>query len=279
MSEFEPSQLRPTTMPPQASENMHPQLGEQPPGYEEKTDDAPDQPIGPITLVLSNHHIIPLSQTDHNPQPLYELNRGVAVLSDVTSTVTFSRLDHAVRQNIEGEPVVKERKRHIYDLQHVEAPAWVRHAGDVAFSDTPQYWCKSLSRKTAGDVGLKFKTISKLLGTRSGFKVLRVKRESGEYGGPTFMKANGGSGMEIFHIERRKRDDTYVWKDDAGIEIAIEVVADGKHKLEVVKELRRAMLDVMVAAWCLRTWQESALREQKKRSHDGLHGGKFSTLS
>ncbi|KAK6087292.1 hypothetical protein SCUP234_01923 [Seiridium cupressi] len=73
---------------------------------------------GNITLVLSSHDGLPFSASNAHSQPLYELSRGVAVLSNANSTVTFSRLGHAVQQTTEGEPMVKERLRHLYDPEH-----------------------------------------------------------------------------------------------------------------------------------------------------------------
>ncbi|KAH6660521.1 hypothetical protein BKA67DRAFT_653694 [Truncatella angustata] len=141
--------------------------GDQLPGYEEKPDDVEDQKIGPIDLVFSNHHVVAVSASDHGLQPLYELNRGMATLSNSTTTVTFSRLDHAVRETAAGDPRVRERKRRLYDMEHTKGSLFAKYAlkqthlrGHDAsmFKDVPPFWCKNVSRTTVGDVGLRIDT-------------------------------------------------------------------------------------------------------------------------
>lgn len=261
-----------TSISSQASERASEQHGTQPPGYDEVLDDGADRPIGPITLVLSNHHIISHSPSDPNPQPLYELNRGVASLSQATSTVTFSRLDHTVRKTPEGDPMIKERKRHLYDLEHASKPLLARYAGDIHFKNCPPYWCKSAVRKTAGDLGLKIE--SKFMSTKTAYKVFKVKRDSGEYGEPGFLRdKKGGEPLPVFEVGWQKKLNVYLWTDGSGNEVAVESTVDGAHKLEVAKELQREMLDALVALWCARIWSDSAAKQEKGRSSEGLGNG------
>lgn len=251
------------------------QVGELPPEYEENHD-VEDNIISPVNLILSNHHVVPHDTTDPSPQPLYELSRGVAVLSEATKTVTFSRLERAVRKTSEGNPMVKVRKRHIYDLEHNKAPLFANYIKNKSLKDCPPYWCRSASKRTRGDVGLQAET--KFLSSTASFKAAKVGRNGGEYGEPVFLKdVKGRQSQAVFDIEWIKKAEVYLWKDSAGTEVAIETATDTVHKLEVTREMKREDLDIMVALWCLRIWRDSATKQEQNK-HDGIDGGKINFI-
>lgn len=249
------------------------QPGELPPSYEEIADNAAvDQPISPITLILSGHHVVPVYPGNHHPQPLYELNRGVAVCTDATRSITFSRVDHQVRQTPGGPPVVKERKRHLYDLEHQHPLPFVdryiesRHARSSSLGGRQAvgYWCRSRSRQTAGNVGLQLKT--SLLSSRSSAQVVRVRPDGAESEGRATAR-EGDEAETFFTAEWRKKGDVCTWSDaSTGDPVAHESYSGTEqHRLEVTSVLSREMLDMLVAVWCLRIWLDSALKHEKGR--------------
>ncbi|KAI1860575.1 hypothetical protein JX265_009974 [Neoarthrinium moseri] len=224
---------------------------EQPPEYEEEVNGAVGQVMSPGTLVLSNHHVIPASCSNSDPKPLYELSRGVAVLSNATTSVEFSRLDHSVSQSVSGEPTLRVRKRQLYSLEHFRNGYLGKYVKYASFGNSAAYWCKSMSRKTAGDVGLKSQR-------KLGFTAQKVKRDSGEYGEPCFVEGTTSSESPIlFAVRWVKRDGLYEWADYAGKQVAVESIAGGTHTLDVRIELPRQSFDVLVALWCLRIWFDS----------------------
>ncbi|KAK6216313.1 hypothetical protein LQW54_003704 [Pestalotiopsis sp. IQ-011] len=215
---------------PVAGEAVPPvQPDELPPSYEDTADNnASDQPISPITLILSGHHVVPVYASNHNPQPLYELNRGVAVCTDATRSITFSRVDHLVRHAPGGRPVVKERKRHLYDLEHDHPLPFAGRYVDA--------------------------------------QVVRVRPEGGESEGRAAAR-DGDEAETIFTAEWRKKGDVCTWLDaSTGDQVALESYSGTEqHSLEVTSVLRREMLDMHVAVWCLRIWLESAIKHEKGR--------------
>ncbi|KAF7534927.1 hypothetical protein G7054_g5840 [Neopestalotiopsis clavispora] len=233
---------------------------EQPPSYHEEIDDAPlDQSVAPALLVLSNHHIIPEDPSNTDPKPLYELNRGVAVITNATTTVTFSRLDYSVRDMPGSEPTLKVRKRHMYSLEHNRTASVGRIVRYAKFDEAPSFWCKSESKRTLGDFGLRSKK-------KSGFTVQAVNRSE-----VTFVENTQSSqGPVRFGIEYNKKDNRHVWTDESGMLVAFDIIVDGKHKLDVKVELQRPVLDTLVALWCLRIWWESAKKDADEQPSVGL---------
>ncbi|KAI4598506.1 hypothetical protein KJ359_002917 [Pestalotiopsis sp. 9143b] len=257
---------------PVAGEAVPPvQPDELPPSYEDTADNtAADQPISPITLILSGHHVVPVYSFNRDPQPLYELNRGVAVCTDATRSITFSRVDHLVRQALGGRPVVRERRRHLYDLEHDHplpfAGRYVEYRRMRSSSRSGRqavgYWCRSRSRQTAGDVGLQLRT--SLLSSRSGAQVVRVRPEGGESEGRATAR-DGDEAETLFTAEWRRKGDVCTWSDaSTGDQVALESCSGTEqHRLEVTSVLSREMLDMLVAVWCLRIWLGSAIKHEK----------------
>ncbi|ETS87221.1 hypothetical protein PFICI_01049 [Pestalotiopsis fici W106-1] len=245
------------------------QPGDLPPSYEDTVGDTAGPSITPNTLMLSGHHVVPVSAANYNPQPLYELNRGVAVCTNATRSITFSRLDHEVRHKSDGQPVVKERKRHLYDLERPHSlplvgkysESWPsRSSGQHEVS----YWCRSRSRQTFGDVGLRLK--SSFLSSRSSAQVVRVKPEGGESEGRAVVReTKEDEAQSIFTVEWKKKEEFHTWKDENGNQVALEIASDTEHKLEVTSILKQEMLDVLVAAWCLRIWLDSVLKHERDK--------------
>lgn len=237
---------------------------ERPPSYQEEIDDtsSQDQRVAPALLVLSNHHIIPEGPSNADPKPLYELNRGVAVITNATTSVTFSRLDYSVRDVPGGDPTLKVRKRHLYSLEHNRTASVGRIVRHTKFADSPSFWCKSESKRTLGDLGLKNKK-------KSGFTVQPVNRSE-----VTFVESKSGQSQAPFDVEYSKKDNRHAWTDGSGTLVAFEAIDDdGKHRLDVRVELQRPVLDTLVALWCLKIWCESAKKDADEQPSGGLREG------
>ncbi|KAF7517081.1 hypothetical protein G7054_g13918 [Neopestalotiopsis clavispora] len=269
-----------------AREEEPAQPGELPPSYDDAVGEAASgpssSPVTPITLMLSGHHVVPVSSpaNNYNPQPLYELNRGVAVCTDATRSITFSRLDHEVRRGGGPQsaqttgPVVRERKRHLYTLERphqlplygradvfIETHRRRRSSDGQHYEQPVEYWCRSRSRQTVGDVGLRLKT--GFLSSRSSAQVVRVRPVGGESAGQAVIRtAKGEEAQSIFTVEWRKKEEFHTWLDENGSQVALEIASGTEHKLEVTGTLKQEMLDVLVAVWCTRIWIDSVRSNQ-----------------
>ncbi|KAH7027432.1 uncharacterized protein B0I36DRAFT_350961 [Microdochium trichocladiopsis] len=127
------------------------------------------------------------------PTQLYAMNRGIVGLSHAASSVTFERVDHAVRQQQEQQPGlppppfphddddgdgetaaataprITSRNRHIYDLRHIDEYTVTYTTRDInwAFSWNlnrklaeseemiPRFFCQAASRRSLGNFGLR----------------------------------------------------------------------------------------------------------------------------
>ncbi|ETS73374.1 hypothetical protein PFICI_14979 [Pestalotiopsis fici W106-1] len=257
------------------SPSFAPVVGDEPlPGYQEEIDDASShQSVPPAVLVLSDHHIIREDPGNSNPKPLYELNRGVAVITNATTTVTFSRLDYSVQDVAGAEPSLKVRKRHLYSLEHNRTASLGRYVRNAKFADAPSFWCKSESKKTLGDLGLKIKK-------KSGFIIQAVNRRDGQNSDPCFVESSQSRDNPVsFGIEWSKKYNRHVWTDALGLLVAFETLVDGKHRLDIKTELQRPALDTLVALWCLKIWWESAKKHADEQPSGGWHEGNYLCIS
>lgn len=228
---------------------------ESPPPYSSSTDGS-DDVLEPTILVLCGQSVHAMSA---GTAPLYQLDRGVAVLSRMTRKVEFSRVERAVKTNADGEPSVKPYVRHIYDLRYL------KYAGPGSLeampSSSPQSSVTAVSRRTIGSAGLKKSRF------QSQWKALPITTASktSNYGQPTFTK----DGKALFQI--RKKNDRYEWTDGDDNSIAVEDEGEDQHRLIISASLQRKNMDLLVALWCCRLWQYSA--EHKEHIPTGIEGG------
>ncbi|CAJ2505712.1 Uu.00g131060.m01.CDS01 [Anthostomella pinea] len=204
----------------------------EPPPYDDPDRDDSNEVLEPVILLLAGQSI---HSESADSAPLYEVSRGVSSLSHTDQTVTFSRLEHNVRTDSSGTPIVKRRDRHLFDLKH--PPATIS-------TDRYDFFVESVSKRTLGNIGLKKSSIP----TKRAFKVLRMCRSEKD-------------DHVLFEIKQKK--DQYEWIDFNERAIAFEDKADNQYRLVVTASLHRETMDALVAAWCLRLWHDSALDKEK----------------
>jgi hypothetical protein len=165
--------------------------------------------------------------------------------------VEFQRVQYTVKTTSGGEPTVKPRDRHIYNLKHNHTVPGGLQSWP---SESPNFFIQSVSSTTkeVGTLGLKR---SRFPG-RKQWKALPVdlsgKHSKNDYGLPTFVK-NAEPLFEINHKEA-----VYEWTDGEGKAVAVEDEGEDTHRLIVTASLPRKTLDALVALWCCRMWQHSA---------------------
>jgi hypothetical protein len=234
-------------------------FSEQPPSYVDATDNDVNEILQPTILVLAGQSIHAESAAS---APLYQLDRGIASLGHATQQVEFERVDRTIKTSSDGEPSIKPRARHIYNLKHQKnSPGGI----EPLPSYSPHYFIKSVSRKTLGDVGIKKSHF------RSQWKALSIDAlgKQNDRGIPQFIKDN----KPLFEIHQK--NDRYEWTDADGNAIAVEDEGEDQHRLVITASLHRETMDALVALWCCRIWQYSA--DHEERPHEGLERGK-STL-
>lgn len=232
-----------------------------PPSYDEVVDVCQ-----PTILILAGQSIHAESA---NSAPLYQFNRGIATLTHATQNVEFQRVQYSVKTRSGGEPAVKHRERHVYNLKHNhhKVPGGV----DSWPSESPDYFIESVSSTTreAGTLGLKK---SRFPG-RKHWRVLPVdlsgKNSKNDYGLPTFLK----DAKPVFEVNHNKVG--YEWTDGEGKAVAVEDEGENMHRLIVTASLPRTTLDALVALWCCRMWQYSA--DNTEGIYEGMSGSKCCT--
>ncbi|RYO84430.1 hypothetical protein DL762_005657 [Monosporascus cannonballus] len=228
------------------------QIHDEPPPYEMDDGNVSDGIVQPVILVLAGQSIHAESSES---APLYEVNRGVSSLSHVDTAVEFSRVEHNVRTNPDGTPLIKQRGRHLYNLVQVK---------DVmAWKATGLFHLQSVSRRTMGSFGLK--RSSRL--RKGDFKLARMISKKNDLNGPSFEDG----GRYLFEVKRK--GSRCQWTNSYGSPIAIEDVNNSQHVLVITAALSREQADVLVATWCLRLWYDSAenkIKEERRKDTPGF---------
>lgn len=228
------------------------ELTEIPPPY----DDDGNITSQPITLMLAGQSIY----TDSDDAALlYQLNRGVANLTQATHKVELERVERTVKAATD-EPTVKSRARHIYDLNYLkDAPGGLESLP----SDSPHYFIQAVSKRTIGHIGLKKSRF------RSHWTALPIdiSGKNSSYGLPQYLKHS----QPLFKVQTEK--DKYKWTNGDGSVVAIEDEDEDRHRLIVTVSLHHESLDALVALWCCRVWQYSA--EHAESLQEGSEGSMF----
>jgi hypothetical protein len=83
----------------------------------------------------------------------------------------------------------------------------------------------------------------------------------------------------LFEAVWNKEYGGFEWCDAEGSRVATEEnLEEDAIKLVVCKAMKRKMLDVLVATWCLRVWYESAQTLKKEGPSEGVEGGELLTM-
>ena len=143
--------------------------------------------IQPTTLVLAGQIIHAESAASES---LYHLDRGIASLTTATSKVTLERVERTMRTSSDNEPSLRDRRRHVFTLEHPSA------IYNTLPSNCPQFYARASTKRALGHVGLKKVRL------RSGFRALPidVTGKGNSYGVPGFIK----DAQPLFEL--RKRD-------------------------------------------------------------------------
>ncbi|KAI0547875.1 hypothetical protein F4679DRAFT_553029 [Xylaria curta] len=228
--------------------SLQPETDDRPPSYAEAvTAPGPtDDVMQPVILVLAG-------QTIHaetaSSAPLYYLDRGIASLSRATLKVT---LEHVVRMNSDNEPSPRNRRRHVFTLEH----SWTAY--NSLPSNCPQFFARAVSKRALGHLALKKARL------RSAFTALPVDiaGKGNNLGLPGFAK----NAQPLFHV--RRRDERWEWTDKNGNAVAFEDEGEDTHRMIVTAPLLRTTLDALVALWCCRLWEYSA--DHTKEARQGM---------
>ncbi|KAI1739131.1 hypothetical protein F4680DRAFT_422945 [Xylaria scruposa] len=230
--------------------SLQPEIDDRPPSYAEAvTAPGPtDDVMQPVILVLAG-------QTIHaetaSSAPLYYLDRGIASLTRATTEVM---LEHVVRMSSDNEPSLRDRRRHVFNLEH----SWTVY--NSLPSNCPQFFARAVSKRALGHFGLKRARL------RSAFTALPldIAGKGNNLGLPGVAK----DAQPLFEV--RRRDDRWEWTDKNGNAVAFEDEGEDTHRMIVTAPLLRTTLDALVALWCCRLWEYSA--DHTKEVQQGING-------
>lgn len=203
-----------------------------------------DDSIAPGTLHLAERFVYNANSSDS--PPLYELSHSISFLRETDRKVELERLDYSVRRGGASStsaagPQVNTRKKHLYNLHH--PPEIV--------SPTFPYYLESASRQTVGNLNIQ-KTSSSG-SSRRRFAVSKLVTSSAR--DVDFRQTE-----TLFTIQRgQKKSTSYEWSLASTKQmIAVDSEEQGLYRLEIVMAADRMTVDALVAAWCLRIWQDLA---------------------
>lgn len=230
---------------------------DEPPAYDDLEGGA-SKTLDPAILVLSGQSIHAESA---DTAPLYQITRGVTNLTYATSEVELRRVDRVVATDDDGEPAVKPRSRHIYDLKHLKG---LHGTLSSLPQDSPPIFAKAMSREALGDFALKKSVL------RSHWRALPVDTtgKSSKYNWTAFAK----DGKPLFEV--RCKNGRYEWADAEGGGIAVEDGGEEQQRLLITACLKREVVDALVALWCCRLWRYSA--ESEVPLYSGVDSGEYS---
>ncbi|KAK2017046.1 hypothetical protein LZ32DRAFT_577655 [Colletotrichum eremochloae] len=206
--------------------------------------------IPPDTLRLAGRSIHSATSRNIDAPGRYELNHQMDFLRETDRLVEFSRIDYAIRRQAGGNapasvPEITSQPRHAFNLERPPA----------ILGEAFPYYIKPVSRSGLGTIGLKFARIGK-----SVCKAWRVGRKAAsgkEYETPEY-EARG----LLFDV--RRNNDVLDWFDGEKTRVAVEYSRDDIYSLNILVPLDQAMRDALVASWCVKLWNDLAVRFHKR---------------
>lgn len=178
--------------------------------------------------------------------------------------------------------------RRLFTLQH-ELPHVELLAGPVGMRGAATLWARpSLRRTVPFAFGLQVDT--RLLHLHQPhhkrFRARRIARQRGFWGQQVFEKerrrrrspprlasdavrGRREDPVTLFEATWAKEHGGFEWCDSEGTRVAMEEDLQDSKKLVVCKALKRQMLDVLVATWCMRIWHDSAESLGKRAADEG----------
>ncbi|KAK1981122.1 hypothetical protein LZ30DRAFT_593363 [Colletotrichum cereale] len=210
--------------------------------------------LPPDTLRLAGREIHSATSRDVDAPGRYELNHQMDFLRETDRLVEFSRVHYAIRRHGGGNAAagasvleVTSQPRHAFNLER--PPAILQEAFP--------YYIKPVSRSGLGNIGLRFTKIGK-----SVCKAWRVGRKAAsgtEYEAPEY-EARG----LLFDV--RRNNDVLDWFDGEKTRVAVEYARDNMYSLNVLVPMDQAMRDALVAAWCVKLWNDLAVKFHQRRT-------------
>ncbi|KAK2059666.1 hypothetical protein LY76DRAFT_511661 [Colletotrichum caudatum] len=203
--------------------------------------------LPPDTLRLAGRSVHSAASRSVDAPGRYELNHQMDFLRETDRLVEFSRVDYAIRRQAAagGGPAVPEitsQPRHAFNLER--PPAILQEAFP--------YYAKPVSRSGLGSIGLRFTKIGKSV--CKAWRVGRRRRAASAY------EARG----LLFDV--RRNNDVLDWFDGAGARVAVEYARDGIYSLDVLVAMDQAMRDALVASWCVKLWNDLAVKFHRRRT-------------
>lgn len=224
-------------------------LADQPPSYQESAESeaviSATNTLQPAVLRLAERFVYS-SESSTSP-PLYELSHSIDYLRETHHAVTFERLDHSIKGKTTTTPQVTARKKLIYTL---------RHPPEITFPEFP-YYAEASSRQAFGNLAIK-KVRS--LGRKKTLIVSRIKPSSKK--DVDFEEAE--KLFELRQLERKSTVYEWAWASSPQLQVlAVEDDEDGLYRLTIKVLADRMTIDALVAAWCLRLWQDVAVHNHQ----------------
>ncbi|KAK2037763.1 hypothetical protein LZ31DRAFT_159860 [Colletotrichum somersetense] len=219
--------------------------------------------LPPDTLRLAGRSIHSAASRSVDAPGRYELNHQMDFLRETDRLVEFSRIDYAVRRQAAaavGDQVVPEitsQPRHAFNLER--PPAILQEAFP--------YYIKPVSRSGLGNIGLRF--------TKIGKSVCKAWRVGRRRRAASSASAGAGAGKEYEALEYeargllfdvRRNNDVLDWFDGAGARVAVEYARDDIYSLNVLVAMDQAMRDALVASWCVKLWNDLAVKFHRRRT-------------
>ncbi|EFQ35732.1 uncharacterized protein GLRG_10887 [Colletotrichum graminicola M1.001] len=212
--------------------------------------------LPPDTLRLAGRSIHSATSRDMDAPGRYELNHQMDFLRETDRLVEFSRIDYAIKRQAGGNaaaaassvPEITSQPRHAFNLER--PPAILQEAFP--------YYIKPVSRSGLGNIGLKFTRIGK-----SVCKAWRVGRRRATSGKDRDTLEYEARGL-LFDV--RRNNDVLDWFDGAKNRVAVEYSNDNMYSLNVLVPMDQAMRDALVASWCVKLWNDLAVKFHERRN-------------
>ncbi|KAF7716867.1 Uncharacterized protein PECH_006950 [Penicillium ucsense] len=219
----------------------------------------------PLVLMLSGQSVFAES---HDTAPLYEISSDVCSVSNKDASVRFERVEQSVQDETNGDKLMPPPpRRHLFYLVH---PYNAQYRTDIP----AKYYITCVAPEMIGNVRLE---VAETRLRRTSFRaMLSAKRTASD--NPLFHQDEEQSVLFNIRPISQAAHCRYGWSDSNGSEVATEQRTDGIHKLALSGLLSQQLRDMIVAAWLLRLWYDTAeSRQAKKQFFESMASAEGST--
>ncbi|KAK4225257.1 hypothetical protein QBC38DRAFT_268522 [Podospora fimiseda] len=225
------------------------------PPYKEEKPITPFDNIPPTTYNLLGLEVHTCPRVPDAP-PAYILTREIHMQGPATQQMDISRVDSQIRISPRtGRAIYSKREKQLYNLQFVNSVYL-----NIFESKAQPYG----STRSLGQM-----RIEKAPTFHHGYRVIRVisddEKARLQRRGEKVKEGYWWSMKEINHGRG------WEWRDPNNVVVARQITEVGEggfeeHKLEVIVELPRRMVDSLVSMWCLWMWRLHIQDSTPKRS-------------